>query len=348
MHPLRRPLAAVAVAAALGAGCGDPGAPDLGVIPPSTTSTTARPALAADGGAAGASPVAGDDATPFVAQLTPNRPPDFRPEVLLTTDDGVGIAGGPMLLPGVDAERALDDPTGGVVVEVPVGDDHQIVWFPAGGDGDQVITQGDDRLMDVGFADGAVLAVVADAQRIRLLGLGGEQQERTLLELAPGTTATSVSAAAGLYAVVLNDDACGALQFLGPDGAPLDIGGVTAPVCLFPGRGRFGHVAFSPDGETFAYTERTFGPDGALAGTELVVRDLAGTEWYRGTVGTADQRITSLAFDRSLVLLLRHTAEGPELVRFDVRQPADVAVTKVEGARAATFTRVPPALPPAG
>lgn len=336
MQALRGSTLAMAVASALlVVACGDVGEPDLGVIPSTTTSTTAGPAAAAD-----VEQTRSGEQVPFVAQLTPTRPSDFEPQVLLATDAGVRLADGTLLLADVAADRALDDPTGGIVVEISAGDQRQIVWYPAGGEGGQVVTEGDDRLMDVGFVGGGVLAVVADNEQVRLLRLG-DPDERTLLALEPGTSVVSASAAAGLYAVVLHDEECGSLQFLGPDGAPLDIGKVEPPMCQTPGRGTFGLVAFSPDGETFAYTERTFRSDNSIANTDLVVRDLAGTELYRGTVATDGQRITSLSLDRNLVVLLRQTADGSEIVRFDVRRPGEVTVTSVEGTRSASFTRVP-------
>lgn len=343
-RPLPTSLAIAAVAAMVAAGCGDVGEPDLGVLPTSTTATTADPtsadgAGAAPGGPGDATASAGEGASSFVTQLTPARPADFAPQVLLADDTGVRLLDGPVLVPGVVAERVLDDPTGGLVLEVLDGEQHQIVWYPAGQDR-QVVTSGTGRLMDVGFVDGSVHVLVADDDEVRMVRLG-EPEEEVLVTLDAETSVVSASVAAGLHALALRDEACGSLQFLGPDGAVLDVGRVDEPACPTPGRATFGLVAFSPDGDTFAYTERTFRSDSAVASTELVVRDLQGTEVHRSQVAGEGQTILSLSLDRHLVALLREAATGTEVVRLDLRQPSDVVLTPAPGARSASLTRVP-------
>jgi hypothetical protein len=329
-------LASSAVAAA----CAPVGEPDLGVLPTSTTSTTIQAASDADRVVAPAAAPA-----PFVTQLTPTRPVDFTPQVLVADEEGVGLLDGPVMLPGIVADRVVDDHAGGVVVEQVLGTGRRVEWYPAGSDLAQVVAVGAPRLMDVGFANGSVQAVVADEASIRLVRLG-DPDERVLMTLEPGTTAVSVSAAAGLYAVVLGDAACGALEFRGPEGAPVDVGAVQAPQCQTPGRPAFGLVAFSPDGETFAYTERQFRPDAVVTTTDLVVKDLQGKQLHRSQVGGEAQRIRNLSLDQHLVMLLRDTADGAELVLLDLRRPGEVEVVPVPGARTATLTRVPLALAP--
>jgi hypothetical protein len=336
MSPLQRTVAAGAALVMVVAACGDVGDPDLGVAPtlgPGTTAQVEAPVPEVAGLEAPAD-------TPFAAQRTPTRPDDFVPEVLVVDADGVRLLGGAVLVQEVDADRAVDDPTGGLVVEVALDEGRQIVWYPAASEAGQVVSEGDDRLMDVAFLDGSVHAVVADDERVALLRLG-EPEEQVLLELEPATQVVSLSTAAGLYATVVQDEACGALELRRPDGTPIGAGVVAAPVCTTPGRPAYGLVAFSPDGDSFAYTERTFRSDGVIATTELVVRDLPGAERYRGAVGTEDQAVRSLALDRDLVVLLRDGPEAPEIVRIDLGRPSEVGVTPVDGARSATFTRVP-------
>ena len=341
---LRRLLAVGLALAVLAGGCGDVGEPDLGVLPTTTTATTvdlgAAPGPdAVAGGTVDQDVITGPGTRSFVTQLTPARPVDFSPQVLLADFTGVRLLEGDVLLPGVVADRVLDDPTGGLVIEAPEDGQHQIVWYPAGQDR-QVVSEGPARLMDVSFVDGSVHVVLADEDELRLVRLG-EPEERILTVLDPESSVVSASAAAGLYVLALRNEACGSVQFLSPDGATLDVGGVAEPPCTTPGRPTFGLVAFSPDGDTFAYTERTFRSDSAVASTELVVRDLHGTELHRSQVGTEGQQILSLSLDRHLVALLRETATGTEVVRLDLRQPADLAVTPAPGARSASLTRVP-------
>jgi hypothetical protein len=338
-----RPLAVAAVVAALvAAGCGELGEPDLGVVPASTTTTTA-----VDDVAGAVSSPSSDDA-PYVAQLTPTRPVGFTPQVLLADASSVRVLDGPLLVDGVDARRAIDDPTGGLVVQVSGPDDERILWFPAASSEGQVVAQGELRLLDVGFVDAAVHAVVTDESLIRLVRLG-EPGERDLTVLEPGTRLVSLSAAAGLYALILDDGRCGQLRFLRPDGEPIEVGGVPSPVCEVPGRTVFGLVAFSPDGETFAYTERTFRTDSVVATTELVVRDLLlGNELFRGQVGGEAQRVLSLALDGTQVLLLREAADGVELLELDIQRAGEVRASPADGVRSAGFTRVPLSLPPVG
>lgn len=350
MQPARRTLASAALAAALVvASCGEVGEPDLGVVPASTTSTTVGAAVEA-----ASEEAAPADEVPFQAQLTLNRPAGFQPEVLVAGSDGVGVLGAEPLLPGVAAERVLDDPTGGLVIETAGVEEgaRRIAWFPAAGGQGQTVLEGPYRLLDVGFIDGSVSAIVADERSVRLVRLG-EPDERELIALDEGTEVVSLSAAAGLYALVVGDAGCGSLRFLRPDGQPIDVGGVTPPTCQIPGRPAFGLVSFSPDGESFAFTERTFRSDSVVLTTDLVVQDLVrGDEVFRLQIGGEGQVIHSLAIDRNQVLVLRELDGVAELVRVDLRRPAEVAVTPLEGARSVTFTRVPlaaprPAEPPA-
>lgn len=326
-------LAAVAVAGA----CGDVGEPDLGVAP-------AAPRAAASGALAAEPGTADDPTAASGAQLTPTRPDGFVPEVLVADDSGVRVLDGPVVLPGVVADRVVDDPTGGLVVEVPTGDGHQIVWYPSIGDGGHVVSDGDDRLLEVAFIDGSVQAVVGDDERIGLLPLDQPDSDaRVLSPVAPETTATSVSMAAGRYAVVFQDRACGSLV-VGLAGAPVERPVVPTPPCDTPGRPVHGLVAFSPDGATFAHTERVFRSDGVVASTDVVVRDVDGVERHRSPIGGEDEAVRSLSHDGDLVLVLRHTGAGTEVVRVRLDQPEALEVIPADGARWATFTRVPRAL----
>jgi hypothetical protein len=324
-------LVAVAVATTA---CAEVGQPDLGVVPTSTTSTTVASQAAAD---AADTPA---PSAPFVAQLTPARPADFSPQVLVADDEGVRVLGGERLVGDLVVDRVLDDPTGGLVLELADAEQRTIAWLPAGDDAPQVIAQGGQRLMDAGLIDGSVHVVVAEGSEVRLIRLG-EPEEVLLAAVDPEDTIVSVAAAAGLYAVVVRDDACGTLELWGSDGARVDVGGIELPACETPGRSTFGLVAFSPEGETFAYTERSFRSDSAVARTEVVVQDLQGTELHRSTIGEDGQRIVSLSLDRQRIAVLRDAESGPEVVQVDYRQASDVSVTVVPSARFAAFNRVP-------
>ena len=343
----------LAVLLILAAACGEIPEPESFAI--ATSSTVAETDTAEDDEAAPEpEPAIGSDdaaGTEFV----PSRDDDYIPEVLLSTDTDVLVAGvdglsTPLADPfsAVSAATAVDDFTGGLAVQSTstgaASGPGPVLWLRAEGGEPVVVDEEGALLLDVGYVDGSPTAIVLTApnqiDRIRLV-----DDERTeLITLGEEEELVDLSASGSLYALVLRNDRCGDLRFYGADGREIDLNGPGEPDCIVPRRPAYGAVALSPDGGAIAYTKVRYRDDGIEIMTELVARELStGVEYFRQRIGEEGERVTALSFDGDRVAYLRTSETDPTAAVIDLNTSTEVPIdlAGLAGIDSLSFTRLP-------
>ncbi|MEM7338018.1 MAG: hypothetical protein AAF467_05170 [Actinomycetota bacterium] len=341
-----RPLGWLLVVAALTAtACGAVVEPESFTLPTSTT------VAAVESGASSveAPEVSPSSSTTISDEFYPQPPPEYVPELLISTDRAVlsaGPAGVRALtagFSGLDTSRAVDDLLNGLVIQRrdAVG---EVVWLQAGDSEPQTVVGSGATLLDVGFRDGSPIAIVVVGggviEQIRLV----DQDRNELVTLGEEESVISLSAAGGVQALVTADAECGALRFYAFD-SEITFAGLPELACEVPRRPGFGAVALSPDGGAVAYTVVTYRDDGLEVGTELFVQELgADSPFFSRKIGEDGDRITGLSFDGDRVAYLRRSADALtvsilNLLEGAPEQPVElVDVTSVESV---AFARLP-------
>ncbi|MDH3683300.1 MAG: hypothetical protein OEV40_25535, partial [Acidimicrobiia bacterium] len=268
--------------------------------------------------------------------FVPSRPPDYLPEVLISSDLQLLAASPTEVRPlvgpfaGLAADRAVDDLLGGLVVQEPDAEGAgpgDVVWYRAEGGEPMVIDQAGAELLDVGYVGGSPAAVVLvgsdQVDRIRLV-----DNERTLMvTLEDEEQVLDLSASGGFHALVLANDRCGDLRFYAADGTRIDLNGPGEPDCIVPRRPAYGAVGLSPDAGAVVYTDVSYRDDGIEIATELVARELpSGTEYFRAKIGDDGDRITALSFDGERVAYLRQSETGVAVAVVDLSTEAETLI----------------------
>ena len=351
-----RTACGLALAALLiGAGCGEIPEPESFAIGSSTTSTTA--VAEPDDGAPQRGVVAQSE-SPATTEFVPSAPPDYLPEVLLSTNtaifavgpDGVGALGG--AFSGLSSDRAVDDLGSGLIVQqagssIGGGGVGDVLWYNGEGGEPTVIDDTGARLLDVGYVGGSPTVVVLVGtdriDRIRLV----DNARTSMIELEDGEEVLDLSASGSLYAVVLANEQCGDLRFYSANGSEIDLNGPAEPDCIVPRRPAYGVVALSPDRGAVVYTKVRYRDDGIEVSTELIARELStGTEYFQRRIGREGDQITALSFDGQRVAYLRRsdeTGDDPSVsvvdLSADVETPIDL--TGVPPVDSLSFARLP-------
>ncbi len=339
----RRLQALLAASVVVAAACGEVVEPEAFALPVTTQST-----VVASGASSVEAPpgVGSPDVTALAANFVPQRPPGYVPEVLISTDEEILLAGSPDEIEplwgsfaDLGSLRVVDDLLGGLVVERP-GTEREVLWVPdAGAETDLIATSA--RLLDVGY-DGAAFAVIETAgvlEQVRLV-----DKERTpFLTLTEEEQVLALSASGNLHAVVVADEQCGSLRFLDTAGAEVDVPGPGEPACPVPRLPFYVAVALSPDAGAVAYTEVTYRDDGLENATELVVRDIgSGAEYFRRRIGEDGDRITALTFDGDRVAYVRTTSDNETVSLLQIASrsleepvtlPEDASINSISFAR---------------
>ncbi len=312
--------------------------------------------LAVEGDDAGASSVdAPDDDTGDPASLVapnnfhPQRPIEYTPEILISTDDEILLAGAAGeasgltgTYAGLSSVRAVDDLLGGLVYQ-QTGVDGDVLWLTNEDATVQILAEGVD-LLDVGFS-GSAFAVIQSGQELEHVRLA-DAERQPFITLAEGEEVLNLSVSGGLHALVVADEECGELRLYDVEGTEIVFQGPGEPRCPVPRRPYFATVALSPDGAAMAYTIVTYRDDGLEAGTELVVRDLAnGRAYVRRKIGEDGDRITQLTFDGDRVAFLKSTADSGQVTVLEAvttaqEQTVDLGTSTVQ-INGVSFARLP-------
>ncbi|MEM9133427.1 MAG: hypothetical protein AAF962_19035 [Actinomycetota bacterium] len=311
--------------------------------------------LAVDGDDAGASSVGApasdnDDPTSLVSpNFLPQRSLDYTPELLISTDEEILLAGPggaasglTGTYAGLPSARAVDDLLGGLVYQ-QAGVDGDVLWLTSEDATVQVLAEGVE-LLDVGFSR-AAFAVVQSGQELEQIRLA-DAERQPFITLAEGEEILNLSVSGGLHAMAIANEECGDLRFFDVEGTEIGVQGPGEPNCPVPRRPYFATVALSPDGAALAYTIVTYRDDGLEAGTELVVRDLAnGRAYFRRKIGEDGDRITQLTFDGDRVAYLKSTADSAQITVLEAittgqEQTIDLGATTTE-INAVSFARLP-------
>jgi len=288
------------------------------------------------------------------AQNVPSRPPGYVPELLISSDSAILVAGPDSLAPlaapfgTVSAASAVDDFTGGLAVQATAdgaaSGPGSVLWLRAEGGDPVVVDEEGALLLDVGYVDGAPTALVSVGQdqidRIRLL----DEERETLLVLGDEEELVDLSASGGLNAIVVRNDRCGDLRFYSADGSEIDLNGPGEPDCIVPRRPAYGAVALSPDGGAIAFTEVSYRDDGIEVATDLVAQELStGTEYYREQIGEDGERITALSFDGDRVAYLRKSEGETSAVvtNLTTTEVNLIDVSGIVGVDSLSFARFP-------
>jgi hypothetical protein len=220
------------------------------------------------------------------------------------------VAAGP--LANEATVRIVDDFSGGLVVERTDG---TVAHYQSSGDIVELST--DAPLLDVGYWDGSPRAfVLTEPNQVDWIRLAAEdasapRERQTHIQLDPGDEIISFSAGGFLQAIVVDDGACGRLQFFDPTGERTDLTGPTPPDCTFRGRPVFASVALSPLSDAVAVAAVTYRADGTEGATDLLVNQLAGTAepFSSRRIGEGLDQITSLSYDGTRVAYIRTSGQ---------------------------------------
>lgn len=291
----------------------------------------------------------GDPASLVSDNFLPQRPVDYTPELLVSTDDEILLAapgtvasGLTGTYAGLSSARAVDDLLGGLVYQ-QTGVDGDVIWLTSDDATVQVLAEAVE-LLDVGFS-GAGFAVVQSGQALEHIRLV-DAERQPFITLAEGEEILNLSVSGGLHAMATANEECGDLRFFDVEGTEIEVQGPGEPNCPVPRRPYFATVALSPDGAAMAYTIVTYRDDGLEAGTELVVRDLAnGRAYFRRKIGEDGDRITQLTFDGDRVAYLKSTADSTQITVLEAVTTAQEQTVDLGSSAAAinavSFARLP-------
>ncbi len=311
-----------------------------------TVTSEASPADVASG--IGEPAVAAQSNSPNTTEFVPSAPPDYLPEVLISTELAVFSAGEEAARPldgsfaGLRTARAVDDLLGGLVIQESGGGD--VVWLPAESAEPEILDRAGAQLLDVGYVGGSPFAVVHVGDglidRIRLV----DGARTPMIRLEDDEQVLALSASGGLHAMVVANDRCGDLRFYSAEGDQVDLNGPGEPDCIVPRRAAYGAVGLSPDGGALVYTVVSYRDDGIEVATELVARDLdTGTDFLRRKIGEDGDRITALSFDGERVAYLRQSDQTASVTILNLTDEQETPVD-LEGIAlidSVSFARLP-------
>jgi len=332
----------VLAAALVASACAEIGEPYLGEGVSAPSTTVAEEETAED---------ASSDAEEVVsanvsAVFSPPRPEGYVPAVLASLGTRLVVADGETIVdlgdrfPGGATARVVDDYLGGLVAQLANG---VVQWLPADGAAPTQITNGDGRLLDVGFIDDTLavqvfLEVPGGIDQIKLV----DGQREAFTRFVEGASVVAFSASNGIQAVALGDDLCGSLAFYNTSGQRIDLGGPGEPACPVPRRPRFGAVAMSPGGDAVAYTEVSYRDDGLPASTVVTVLELAtGAVLFESDLGAPGEQIESLSYDGRRLAFMRTGEQGREVGLIEVASQTEVVVEGLDGVQGVSFARLP-------
>ncbi|MEZ5342871.1 MAG: hypothetical protein R2706_15945 [Acidimicrobiales bacterium] len=317
--------------------CAELGEPDLGAAP----GDVAQPAIDIADAPAKAE---GDASTvSTIPAFMPERPSGYVPELLVSSADSVGLltAGTikPLTFAAVDtgATLALDDFFGGVVIDAPGGG---TLWFAEESDAGITIGDGGDRLLDVGFSGSSVALFATSPREIVSYDLVSGNRE-AFATFADTESVLDLTSGGGLFVVALADEACGQLAFRNSSGEPVSLRAPQVSDCPVLKLPSFTHVATTPSGDFYAYTQVSYRSDGVIELTEAVVTETATGSTIRFPIAGVSEEVTSLTFDGTRIGFTRETERPTEVVVIDIAKPDQPKVVVAPDAAAVRFARIP-------